>query len=103
MQELLADLDRSNSVLYLSKGILADGRPYYAYLAIQPSKYLAFRQAEKRGNLWLEDYGTILAASVGESEPDAETQGMMQALFGADTDFERQCENAFVEMVAESF
>lgn len=87
--EELAEADKNSAVIVLVKGKRKSGQPFYAYVAVPPSKLLAFKEAEKKGNYMLDDYGEILKYGEGE-EPSAEVIAEMKEKYNADADFEQK-------------
>jgi hypothetical protein len=56
----------------------ASGEPYWAYLAVKPSRAKAFRDAIRSGQLQLQDYGEIICWGEGEDVPAEMRQKMEQ-------------------------
>ena len=70
-QELVL-LDKDNAILAYSQGIMEDGRAYWAYIAVIPSRYREFRTlTAARTSLQLRDYGEIIDAGYGEDAPES--------------------------------
>ena len=84
----LKELDEEVGILTLVTGRSKDGCPYYAYALIPPSRYRAFKEAEKKGKYDLADYGKILTH--GEGEPSVEIQKEMKEKYGANPKFENE-------------
>jgi len=99
-KEELEEADKSSAILMLIKGKRKGGGPFYAYLAVPPSKILAFKAAEAKGNYMLDDYGEILAYG-DEAEPPADVVKEMQEKYGADEDFEQKVLEAVKKAAAE--
>ena len=74
-------------VIVLVSGLLADNSPYYAYVLIRSEVYMAFKQAEAKGDYDLAQYGEIIAHGHG-LEPDAITRKQVEDTYGADHTFE---------------
>jgi hypothetical protein len=71
-REELAQADSSSAVVVLDQGVLEDGSPYWAYVAVKPSKYSEFMQlAARRTPIRLGDYGAILKYGF---DPDVPSQ-----------------------------
>jgi hypothetical protein len=59
--EELAKSDEYTSILVFIHGAMADGRPYYAYVAVKPSKYKEFSAlTANKQNFVINDYGKVL-------------------------------------------
>lgn len=85
----LKEADENVDILVLTSGTLADGGDFYAYVAIPPSKYQAFLEAEQAGNYNLAEFGEILAS--GDTlEPPAEVAKEMEEKYGANPNFEEE-------------
>jgi hypothetical protein len=66
----LEDLKRTIVLLY---GIMANGKPFWLFAAIRPSKYQAFLSVQKEGAIDLdkfEVYGELIISGEGKSPPD---------------------------------
>lgn len=87
-EDALLEADEAVAILTLVQGELQDGEPFYAYLAIPPSKYVAFRVAEEKGDYELMDYGEILAFRVGEKEPDEHMKAKIESQYAANHNLE---------------
>ena len=86
--EDLAQADKDLAILGYVHGTMDDGRPYYAYVAILPSKYREFHalSAAKKAMV-IGNYGTVIAAGF-EFEPPADVVQEMQDVYGFDEQFE---------------
>ena len=77
--EELAAADEKSAVLVLDTGTLPDGSPYWAYVAIKPSRYAAFAQATSEHRpISLEDYGTVIHHGFEKDVPPEITQVMKE-------------------------
>ena len=86
-QEELLKADNDAAILTYSHGTM-DGNPYWAYVAVKPSKYREFsRRSAARESLVFKDYGTVLAGGFAASPP-AEVVREMQEKYGADPAYE---------------
>src|SRR5687768_4593585 len=60
-KEALAKADTAVDIISLATGRTPDGTPYYAYVAVPPSKYRAFLDATRRGQaMVLSEYGRVI-------------------------------------------
>jgi len=77
--EELAAADADSSVIELNQGILNDGTPYWAYIAVKPSRYKEFKRliAEQQPILLTED-GNILKFGFDEIVPTSVREEMKQ-------------------------
>ena len=87
LDELLEEADKSVEMLVLVTGQRQDGRDFWAYAAIPPSKYTAFTEAEAKGNYRLNDYGRVLTSGDGQRPPSGLEQQLREK-FNLSTDFE---------------
>ena len=97
-EELLKQMDEDVQILTLVTGTLEDGSAHYAYISIPPSKYIAFKQAEAKGNYNLRDYGKVLHHGKGHST--AAVQKQMEEQYGANHHFEEELEEMMAKMQA---
>ena len=79
--------------MILCHGRLAEGAPFWAYMAIRPADAPHFYEARQRGNLNLEEYGTVIAWGEGEQPPE-HIKVQMHIYYGMQDDFEEQLRNA---------
>lgn len=85
---VLAEADAHLFILVLVHGKVQD-RPYWAYARIPPSRYLAFREAERQGGYNLSDFADeILAHGPGNEPPSHMAEEMRKK--GYDPGFERE-------------
>jgi len=86
--EELAKADEDTAILGYVHGTMGDGRPYYAYVAIRPSRYREFHAltASQRA-LVIGDYGTVLAAGF-EPQAPPEVEREMREVYGFDDQYE---------------
>src|SRR5579884_2861923 len=81
--EELLEADKSTIILGYVDG-MSDGQPFWAYVAIKPSKYAEFHaKTSARQHLIIEDYGTIIASGY-DLAPPAEVVQEMKEKYGAD-------------------
>lgn len=83
----LEDADEEIGILHLCSGQAADGRDFYAYVNMQPSRYLEFIEATERGDaVLLSDYGEVVESGFGAVPPESVQQAMNEK-FNADPTF----------------
>jgi hypothetical protein len=88
--EDLRQADEESGIICLSKGTLADGSPYYAYIAVKPSKFAEFhRLSSERKAIDLDDYGEVLAFGK-KAEPSEATKDTMCFVHGFDENFQNR-------------
>lgn len=87
-QQDLQKADEAVSIMVLVRGTLATGDAFWAYLAVPPSKYLAFKQAEAAGGYSMSDYGQVVEIGTGANEPPAEVQRRMEKEYNVNHNFE---------------
>jgi len=88
--EDLAIADEDNGILVLSRGVQADGTPYYAYIVVIPSKFAEFmRKTEEKIACDLESYGDVLFAE-SLAEPPVEIAEMMRDCYDFDEEFQQK-------------
>ncbi|MEZ5690369.1 MAG: hypothetical protein R3D71_01725 [Rickettsiales bacterium] len=90
-QNIFEEIDKNVRILTLITGTLEDGSEHWAYASIPFSKYQNFKEAEKKGNYDLADYGSILKHGVGKIPPENIIQEMKEE-YGADHRFEEELE-----------
>ena len=83
----LAILDIEASVVELCCSRTADGRDFYVYLKIPPSKYEQFKSAQAHGEITLSDFGEALCYGEGATPPIA-VRIEMEQRFGLCHDLE---------------
>lgn len=65
--------DDSTRTIMIVYGLLANGRPFWSYVAIKPSRYETFIETYKKGALNMNafgDYGEIIVSGEGKTPPD---------------------------------
>lgn len=82
--------DNEVSIMVLVRGTLATEDPFWAYLAIPPSKYLAFKSAESKGGYAMSDYGNVVEIGVGAIEPPDDIKQRMEREFNVNHSFEAE-------------
>jgi len=69
-QAELEAIDRHTFIIAYTNGTMADGRPYYAYIAVQPSKYQEFHDMTAAGKpLVMSHYGQVIIADFAVRPP----------------------------------
>lgn len=82
--EELSEADNGQPIIILNTGTLDDGTPYWAYVAIKPSRYREFMDASEKGKtLSLGNYGEIIQCGMEEKVPD-NVKEEMKHLYGCD-------------------
>ena len=80
----LAEADKGSAILGYVDGTMEDGRPYYAFVAIIPSKYQEFHAlTAAKKPMVIGKYGTVFAAGF-ESQPPPEVVKEMREVYGFD-------------------
>lgn len=80
------DADQLSRVIMLIYGKMDHGGPFWCYVAIKPSKFDAFKKAEKEGKIDLynfEEFGEIIVSAEGKTPPSEVTLKVAE-LYGAD-------------------
>jgi hypothetical protein len=70
------DPDNISRIIMLVYGTMEHGGPFWCYVAVKPSKYEAFKEAERNGTLDLynfEPFGEIIVSAEGETPPEEVT------------------------------
>ncbi len=84
----LQQADSGASIIAYTNGTTADGRAYYAYIAVKPSKYREFHQKSKaRQSMKLNDYGKIIVYGYEPKAPTTVVQHM-RSKYGFDEEYE---------------
>lgn len=77
-----SSIDANGSILHLTSGLDANGREYYAYMFIQPSKYQEFLEnAERAKSFNLEDFGLVIESGFGSLPPKDVQKKMEEEYF----------------------
>ncbi len=80
----LLKADEDSAVVVYVCGVVDDGRPYYAYIAVKPSLYPEFaRLSAAQAEITPEAYGIILASGFAAEAP-AEVIADMRHTYGFD-------------------
>lgn len=96
----LAKADQEVSIMVLVRGTLATSDPFWAYLAIPPSKYLPFKQAEAAGGYSMSDFGEVVEMDIGSTEPPAEVKQKMERDYNVNHNFESDVRKKAEELQA---
>ena len=90
--EELAAADADSSVIELNHGTLNDGTPYWAYIAVKPSRYKDFKRlTADHQPIRLTEYGNILKFGFDDLVPTSVREEMKQ---------KHGCEDAFLTTLA---
>jgi hypothetical protein len=85
--EELAAADIDSTIIVLNTGVLEDGTPYWAYVAVKPSRYSEFmRLTASRQPISLKEYGEILKCGLDKTVPEAARQEMARD-YGCDDNY----------------
>lgn len=80
------DPDKLSRVIMLLYGRMDHGGPFWCYVAVKPSKFEAFKAAEKAGTVDLynfDDFGEVIVSAEGQTPPDEVTLKVAE-IYGAD-------------------
>ncbi len=87
--EELQKADDSSAIIAYTNGVTEDGRPYYAYMAVKPSRYREFYElTSARKAIVLNDFGNIIEGGFEESPPANIVQRMRNE-YGFDENYEK--------------
>ena len=78
--------DDVTRIIMLIYGKLDTGGPFWCYVALKPSKFDAFKQAEAEGKIDLyafEPYGEVIVSAAGETPP-ADVTAKVAEMYDAD-------------------
>ena len=73
MNDVITPAQDATRTIVLLYGITAQNAPFWVFVAVKPSRYSAFQQAQKAGGINLqefEEYGEIIVSGDGNSPPD---------------------------------
>ena len=96
----LQKADQEVSIMVLVRGTLATNDPFWAYLAIPPSKYLSFKQAEAAGGYAMSDYGQVVEMGTGATEPSDEIKKKTETEYNVNHNFEADVRKKAEELQA---
>lgn len=91
LENTLGNVDEAIGIITLVTGTTEDGREFWAYLSVPPSKYQAFEEAQKSGQYILTEFGDILKHGSGSAPPPEAVREMADA-YGIDPDLELHLE-----------
>ena len=78
-QDALEAADADSAILAFSSGTVEGGEPYWAYVAVVPSKYSEFyARSAAREAFQLEEYGTVIEMGFDAAPPPEPTQVQLQ-------------------------
>ena len=83
-EEGSTDEEKKTVLILLTRGENLEGKPIYAYVAVESSKIVDFMKAQDEGTFYPEDYGIIIEE--GEGEPTKEVREMMERDYGFNHD-----------------
>jgi hypothetical protein len=84
----LGKIDEHTYVVAFTNGTMADGRPYYAYIAVKPSMYQEFYDnTVAKKPMVLSNYGSVIVADFMQTPPK-EIIEFMRSEFGFEDNFE---------------
>lgn len=78
--------DDVTRIIMLIYGKLENGGPFWCYVAVKPSKFEDFKQAEAAGRIDLyafEPYGEVIVSAEGQTPPEEVTIKVAE-MYGAD-------------------
>jgi len=84
----LLDADALSRVIMLLYGSMDYGGPFWCYVAIKPSKFDAFKEAEAAHTIDLinfDDFGEVIVSAEGQ-EPPPEVTAKIAEMYGANVD-----------------
>jgi hypothetical protein len=88
--EELQKADATSAIIAYTNGVANDGRPYYAYIAVKPSRYREFYElTSARKTIVLNDFGDIIEGDF-EAAPPAHVVQRMREEYGFDENYERE-------------
>jgi hypothetical protein len=80
------DADQLSRIIMLIYGKLEKGDPFWCYVAIKPSQFEHFKQAEKEGKIDLYNFdvfGEVIVSAEGKTPPEEVTLKVAE-MYGAD-------------------
>ena len=80
------DADTLSRVIMLLYGKMDHGGPFWCYVAIKPSQFTAFKEAETAGSIDLYDFdsfGEVIVSAEGQTPPEEVTLKVAE-MYGAD-------------------
>lgn len=92
--ELVTLLDGATEATLLVTGERAGGQPFWAYVAMPPSRIAAFKRAEAAGGYDLAAFGRIIEHGSGD-RPPLSVRNRMARDYGCDDAFEQRLASLF--------
>lgn len=80
-------MDEQGEIITLVEGT-SRGQPYFAYVAMKPSSFIAYKLAEKEGSVKLAEYGKIIEH--GEGSPSKELKKKIEEEYAGSHEFEEK-------------
>ena len=80
------DPDALSRVIMLLYGKMDHGGPFWCYVAVKPSRFEAFKEAEKAGKIDLykfEEFGEVIVSAEGKTPPEEVTKKVAE-MYNAD-------------------
>lgn len=80
------DPDMISRIIMLIYGVMDEGEPFWCYVAVKPSMYDGFKQAEAAGTLDLykfEPFGEVVVSGKGKTPPQEVTLKVAE-MYGTD-------------------
>jgi hypothetical protein len=97
--DMPADIDDNVGIMQFVTGE-ADGRAFWAYLVMRPSRYLEYLQkVDAREEINLMQYGEVIEKGWGTEAPEAVKQ-RMSSQYGASDSFQQELEEFVREELA---
>lgn len=85
---VLERIDSHTYIVAFTNGTMADGKPYYAYIAVKPSMYQEFYDnTVAKKPMVLSNYGSVIVADFMQTPPK-EIIEFMRSEFGFENNFE---------------
>jgi len=93
-EEELAEADRTSSIVVFDRGVNRDGRSYWLYILLKPSKYIEYMRlaaAKNRKPMKFDEYGELLDYGYDKDVPVPIKQKMKE-LYGCDENYPMRIE-----------
>ena len=86
----VTEIDKKAAIVELFQGKTGDGKDFYTYIAVKPSKYEEYKKSQISGkSIDLTECGKILYVDWGK-KPTEEVKQEMIDKYNLDTDFEEK-------------
>jgi len=93
--EALTAADEDTAILAYTTGTIEDGTPYYAYVAVKPSRYAEFHaMTAARETMTISDYGKIIRGGYAPAAPP-EVVKEMREKYGFDEHYAEKLRREF--------